>query len=83
LEGTAKVVSTPDAPIDAYVVGETLQVGVTVEVLPSLHEAVAAYVPELLSFTDAGPEIDSPVSVGGTFTIVTPCDAVCVTPPEV
>jgi hypothetical protein len=34
-------VSTPDVLMLTYVVGETLQVGVTDEVLPSLHEAVA------------------------------------------
>ena len=43
----------------------SLQVGVTAVVLPSLHVAVAVYVPLLLSFTDDGPEIDRPVSVGG------------------
>ena len=77
------MVSTPEALIDAYVVGETLQVGFTGEVGLSLHEAVAVYVPELLSFTDAGPEMARPVKTGGKSTIVTPREAFCFTPPAV
>ena len=77
------MVSTPTALILANVVGETLQVGVTDEVVPSLHEAAAAYVAEPVSATDVGPAIDKPVKTGGISTIVTPCDAVCVTPPNV
>ena len=77
------MVSTPEALIDAYVVGETLQVGVTGEVVLSLHEAVAVYVALPVSGTVEGPATDRPVKTGGTSTIVTPCEAFCVTPPEV
>jgi hypothetical protein len=83
LEGTAKVVSTPDVPIDAKVVGETLHTGVTEEVVLSLQVAVAAYVSLPVSGTVEGPAMERPVKTGGTSTIVTPREAFCVTPPEV
>src|SRR5512139_3476638 len=67
--------------MEAYVVGETLQVGATVVVELSLHVAVAAYVPLLLSFTDEGPEIDRPVNVGAEVEIVTANAFVAVVPP--
>jgi hypothetical protein len=40
-------------------------------------------VAELLSFTDAGPEIAMLLSVAATFTIVTEWVSVLVTPPDV
>jgi hypothetical protein len=70
-------------PIEAYVDGDTLHVGVTDVVDPSLQAAVAVYVPLLLSLTDDGPEIDREDNVAATFTIVTARDAVRVTPPLV
>ena len=48
-------VSTPLALIEAYVVGDTLHVGVIDVVVESLHVAVAVYVPVPPSFTDVGP----------------------------
>ncbi len=73
---------TPVAAIVAAV-PVTLHAGTTDVVVLSLHVAVAAYVPVAPSFTEEGPEIAMPESVGGTLTIVTLCDAVRVTPPEV
>ena len=65
--------------MDTYVVGETLQVGVTAVVVLSLHVAVAVYVALLISFTEEGPEIDRPVSDAGS--IVTANAFVAVVPP--
>jgi hypothetical protein len=79
-EVTDPAVSTPPAPIDAYV-EFSLHEGVTVVDVPSLQVAVAAYVALPFSFTDDGPVIDSDDSVAGTSTIVTDADAVRVTPP--
>jgi hypothetical protein len=62
---TVAAVSTPEEVTEAYVVGATLHVGVTPVELPSLHVAVAVYVPVAPSFTDDGPEIVRLVRVGG------------------
>jgi len=62
---TAKVVRTPPVPIEAYVVGETLHVGVIAAVVPLSHVPVAVYVDVLLSFTDDEPLTAMLVSVAG------------------
>jgi hypothetical protein len=60
---TVPAVSTPEVLIEANA-EFSLHVGVTAVVLPSLHVAVAAYVPLPFSFTDEGPEIDRLDRVG-------------------
>jgi len=80
---TVAAVSTPEEVTEAYVVGATLHVGVTPVELPSLHVAVAVYVPVAPSFTDEGPEIDRLDSVAVTLTMATDCVAERFTPPEV
>jgi hypothetical protein len=63
----------PPVLIEAYVPGVTLQIGVTVVVLLSLHLAAAVYVALFLSFTDDGPEIERTerVGAGGGVTVGT------------
>ena len=61
----------------------TLHVGLTAAVVPLSHVPVAVYVPVPPSFTDDGPLTAMLVSVAATFTTVTDCVAVRVTPPLV
>ncbi|MCP2500335.1 MAG: hypothetical protein NCA08_02020 [Deltaproteobacteria bacterium] len=72
-----------NSPAALIVVGDTLQAGVTDVFVPSLQVAVAVYVPVPPSFTDVGPLTAMLVSVAATFTTVTDCVAVRVTPPLV
>jgi len=80
---TADAVRTPPELIEAYVVGDTLQAGVTDVFVPSLQVAVAVYVPVPPSFTDDGPLTAMLLSVAGTSTMVTARVPVFVTPPLV
>ena len=59
----------------------SLHVGVIAAVVPLSHVPVAVYVPVPPSFTDDAA--DRAGSVAVTFTTVTDCDAVRVTPPLV
>jgi len=79
---TAAAVRTPPELIEAYEV-LTLHAGVIAAVVPLSHVPVAVYVPVAPSFTDDAPLIAILVSVAVTFTTVTDCDAVRVTPPLV
>ena len=72
-----------NSPAPLIVPRLALQVGVTDVVELSLHVAVAVYVPVPPSFTDDGPLTAMLVSVAATFTMVTDCVAVFVTPPLV
>jgi hypothetical protein len=77
---TCGAVNSPPLVIEPAL---ALHTGVTGEVVLSLHEAVAAYVSLPVSGTVEGPAMERPVKTGGTSTIVTGCEAFCVTPPEV
>ena len=72
-----------NSPAALIVPRVALHVGVTDVVVPSLQVAVAVYVPVPPSFTDDGPLTAMLVSVAATFTMVTDCVAVRVTPPLV
>jgi hypothetical protein len=75
-------VRTPPEVIVVYV-EFSLHVGLIAAVVPLSHVPVAVYVPVAPSFTDDAPLIAMLVSVAATFTTVTDCDAVRVTPPLV